>query len=44
MRGGPAAARVREATGGDETVPTVLVDGEAHVNPDPEWVRGVLEP
>lgn len=39
-----AAARVREATGGDETVPTVLVDGEAHVNPDPEWVRGVLAP
>ncbi len=34
-----AAARVREATGGDETVPTVLVGGEAHVNPEPEWVR-----
>lgn len=37
-----AAARVREATGGDETVPTVLVDGEAHVNPDPDWVRSRL--
>lgn len=37
-----AAARVREATGGDETVPTVLVGGEAHVNPEPEWVRARL--
>ena len=37
-----AAARVREATGGDETVPTVLVGGEAHVNPEPDWVRARL--
>ncbi|EFQ82757.1 glutaredoxin [Aeromicrobium marinum DSM 15272] len=37
-----AAARVREATGGDETVPTVLIDGEAHVNPDPSWLRARL--
>lgn len=37
-----AAARVRAATGGDETVPTVLVGGEAHVNPEPEWVRARL--
>lgn len=34
-----AAAELREHTGGDETVPTVLVDGQAHVNPDPGWVR-----
>jgi mycoredoxin len=39
-----AAARVREATGGDETVPTVLIAGVAHVNPDPDWVRTVLAP
>ena len=37
-----AAARVRAATGGDETVPTVLIDGEAHVNPEPDWVRSRL--
>lgn len=37
-----AAARVRAATGGDETVPTVLVGGEAHVNPEPGWVRARL--
>lgn len=34
------AATVRAATGGDETVPTVVVSGQAHVNPDPGWVRG----
>ncbi|MEW2070505.1 glutaredoxin domain-containing protein [Streptomyces sp. NPDC007346] len=33
------AAVVREANGGDETVPTVLVAGRPHVNPDPAWVR-----
>ncbi|WP_432157058.1 glutaredoxin domain-containing protein [Streptomyces sp. bgisy153] len=33
------AAMVREAADGDETVPTVLVDGRPHVNPDPAWVR-----
>ena len=32
-------ATVRAATGGDETVPTVVVDGEPHVNPEPAWVR-----
>ncbi|MFC9703582.1 glutaredoxin domain-containing protein [Streptomyces sp. NPDC056943] len=37
-----AAAVVREATGGDETVPTVVVAGRAHVNPDPAWVREQL--
>jgi len=34
-----AAAELRWLTGGDETVPTVLVDGHAHVNPDPVVVR-----
>ncbi|GIF13153.1 glutaredoxin [Actinoplanes teichomyceticus] len=33
------AAVVRGITGGDETVPTVVLDGEGHVNPDPQWVR-----
>ncbi|MFF5110368.1 glutaredoxin family protein [Streptosporangium sp. NPDC000509] len=33
------AAAVRAATGGDETVPTVVVAGKPHVNPDPQWVR-----
>ncbi|MFJ8847273.1 glutaredoxin domain-containing protein [Streptomyces cyaneofuscatus] len=36
------AAVVREANGGDETVPTVLVAGRPHVNPDPAWVREKL--
>ncbi|GHH78109.1 membrane protein [Kitasatospora indigofera] len=36
------AAVVRMANGGDETVPTVVVAGRAHVNPDPAWVRGQL--
>ncbi len=34
------AAVVREANGGDETVPTLFVAGRAYVNPDPGWVRG----
>jgi mycoredoxin len=34
-----ASARVRAATGGNETVPTVFVDGSAAVNPRPSWVR-----
>ncbi len=34
-----AAADVRAITGGDETVPTVVVGDEAQVNPDPRWVR-----
>jgi mycoredoxin len=33
------AATVRAATGGDETVPTVVVDGKPYVNPEPAWVR-----
>ena len=36
------AAAVRAVTGGDETVPTVVVAGEPHVNPDPQWVRAQL--
>ena len=36
------AAAVREITGGDETVPTVEVDGRSHVNPDPRWLRDRL--
>ncbi|GAA4928056.1 glutaredoxin family protein [Actinoplanes utahensis] len=39
-----AAATVREITGGDETVPTVVIGGRAHVNPDPSWLRGQLTP
>ncbi|WP_066955928.1 glutaredoxin domain-containing protein [Streptomyces lushanensis] len=36
------AAAVRAANDGDETVPTVVVAGRPHVNPDPEWVRAQL--
>ncbi|MCX5208557.1 hypothetical protein OG689_04475 [Kitasatospora sp. NBC_00240] len=36
------AAAVRAANDGDETVPTVVVAGQAYVNPDPAWVRGQL--
>ncbi|MGW6273974.1 glutaredoxin domain-containing protein [Streptomyces sp. NPDC055060] len=36
----PAGAEaVRAANEGDETVPTVLVSGRPHVNPDLAWVR-----
>ncbi|WP_031042953.1 glutaredoxin domain-containing protein [Streptomyces sp. NRRL F-5650] len=33
------AELVRGVNGGDETVPTLLVAGRAHTNPDPAWVR-----
>ncbi|GLY06127.1 MULTISPECIES: glutaredoxin domain-containing protein [Actinoplanes] len=36
------AAVVRGITGGDETVPTVVIAGEAHVNPDPAWLHDRL--
>jgi mycoredoxin len=36
------AAAVRAITGGDETVPTVELAGQTHVNPDPTWLRGQL--
>jgi hypothetical protein len=36
------AAAVRAANGGNETVPTVVVAGRTHTNPDPAWVREQL--
>ncbi|MFI5976271.1 glutaredoxin domain-containing protein [Streptomyces sp. NPDC051452] len=39
-----AAAAVRAANDGNETVPTVVVAGQPHTNPDPEWVREQLSP
>ncbi|MEV6947163.1 glutaredoxin domain-containing protein [Streptomyces sp. NPDC051172] len=39
-----AAAAVREANDGNETVPTVVVAGRPHTNPDPAWVREQLSP
>ncbi|MFH8889870.1 glutaredoxin domain-containing protein [Streptomyces sp. NPDC017949] len=41
----PAAAEaVRAANNGNETVPTVVVAGRPHTNPDPEWVREQVSP
>lgn len=37
-----AAAEVRAANDGNETVPTVVVAGKPHTNPDPAWVREQL--
>ncbi|AEV87493.1 Glutaredoxin-C4 [Actinoplanes sp. SE50] len=34
-----AAAIVRGFADGNETVPTVVINGEGFVNPDPQWVR-----
>ncbi|MGW7268814.1 glutaredoxin domain-containing protein [Streptomyces sp. NPDC054842] len=36
------AAAVRAVNDGNETVPTVVVAGRPHVNPDPAWVRSQL--
>ncbi|MHC0432359.1 glutaredoxin domain-containing protein [Streptomyces sp. O3] len=36
------AAAVRAANNGNEAVPTVVVAGRPHTNPDPEWVREQL--
>ncbi|MGJ5827863.1 glutaredoxin domain-containing protein [Streptomyces ossamyceticus] len=36
------AAAVRAANDGNETVPTVVVAGRPHTNPDPGWVREQL--
>ncbi|MEU1182535.1 glutaredoxin domain-containing protein [Streptomyces sp. NPDC005820] len=36
------AEAVRAANDGNETVPTVIVAGQAHTNPDPAWVRKQL--
>ena len=33
---------MREVNGGDETVPTVVIDGIPHTNPDAETVRAGL--
>ncbi|MFI9004449.1 glutaredoxin domain-containing protein [Streptomyces sp. NPDC053541] len=41
-RDADAAAELRAVNGGDETVPTVFVDGSPHVNPGPAWVRDHL--
>ncbi|WP_055527705.1 glutaredoxin domain-containing protein [Streptomyces graminilatus] len=38
------AAAVRAANDGNETVPTVVVAGLPHTNPDPDWVREQLSP
>ncbi|EPD97303.1 glutaredoxin domain-containing protein [Streptomyces albus] len=38
------AAVVRAANDGNETVPTVVVAGQPHTNPDPGWVREQLLP
>lgn len=39
----PAGAEaVRAVNDGNETVPTVVVAGESHTNPDPAWVREQL--
>ncbi|UFU02577.1 hypothetical protein LQF12_13935 [Ruania suaedae] len=37
-----AAAYVRSVNSGNETVPTVVIDGEAFTNPDPAPVRAAL--
>ncbi|MFE4513669.1 glutaredoxin domain-containing protein [Kitasatospora sp. NPDC056783] len=37
-----AAAVVRAANDGDETVPTVVIDGRPYTNPDPAWLRARL--
>ncbi|MEU9802600.1 glutaredoxin domain-containing protein [Streptomyces sp. NPDC051000] len=41
-RDAEGAAAVRAANDGNETVPTVVVAGRPHVNPDPRWVREQL--
>ncbi|GID97443.1 glutaredoxin domain-containing protein [Amorphoplanes digitatis] len=37
-----AAAAVRAVADGNETVPTVILAGVPHVNPDPLWLRKQL--
>lgn len=36
------AAAVRSVADGNETVPTVMLAGRPHVNPDPRWLRSQL--
>ncbi|MFD3307524.1 glutaredoxin domain-containing protein [Streptomyces sp. NPDC058694] len=43
-RDADGAAAVRAANDGNETVPTVVVAGRPHTNPDPAWVREQLSP
>lgn len=38
------AAAVRATNDGNETVPTVVVAGQPHTNPNPGWVREQLSP
>lgn len=38
-----AAAYVRSVNQGDETVPTVVIEGTAHTNPAPSLVRQALQ-
>lgn len=38
------AAAVRAVNDGNETVPTVVVAGRSHTNPDPRWAREHLFP
>lgn len=37
-----AAAYVRSVNQGNETVPTVVIDGQAHTNPPPSVVKAAL--
>ncbi|MFI8425948.1 glutaredoxin domain-containing protein [Streptomyces sp. NPDC085479] len=37
------AAAVRAANDGNETVPTVLLAGRHHTNPDPAWLRARID-
>ena len=37
-------AYVRSVNDGNETVPTVVIDGVAHTNPDPSLVTAALSP
>jgi mycoredoxin len=36
------AAAVREVADGNETVPTVFLGGNPHVNPSPAWLRAAI--
>ncbi|QNP70957.1 hypothetical protein IAG44_16960 [Streptomyces roseirectus] len=37
-----AAATVRAANNGNETVPTVFIAGQPYINPEPAWLKGQL--
>ena len=38
-----ARAYVASVNGGNEIVPTVVIDGTPHTNPDPRQVRAALD-